>query len=148
MRCSSCRRSFRPRSFNKGSLCPPCWRVRNRGPQLKSLFALFERLTAKPGTITRAVRFLGVSRSTIHRLREGYTDTRAENVLALDAFVRSEVVMRIAEKADGPRESGRRQQNPPAASTQSHRLVPETGDCRQRYLPNVAAKGEFPARSF
>lgn len=101
MQCKRCKRVLRPRSFTKGSLCPTCWRWLNRGPRLKGLFALFERLIAKPGTLTRALAFLGVSRSTVHRWREGTADPHAENVLALDEFVRTEVVIRIGERFDG-----------------------------------------------
>jgi hypothetical protein len=70
---------------------------------LRDLFALFERLLVKPGTITRAVKYLGVSRSTLHRWREAFADPRAENTLALDAFVRLEVAIRLGEAAEGRR---------------------------------------------
>jgi hypothetical protein len=68
---------------------------------LRDLFALFELLLTKPGTIARAVSFLCVSRSTLHRWREGHADPRAEGVLAFDAFVRTEVCLRLAERVDG-----------------------------------------------
>jgi hypothetical protein len=72
---------------------------------LRDLLALFERLLVKPGTITRAVKYLGVSRSTLHRWREAFADPRAENTLAIDAFVRLEICLRLAEAAEGRRPS-------------------------------------------
>lgn len=105
-----------------------------RGPRLKSLFALFERLLAKPGTIARAVTFLGVSRSTVHRWREGIANPRAENVLALDAFVRREVYLLIAERVEGTQASERERAEPLAQPPVERRTVLE---------PELAAKDVF-----
>jgi hypothetical protein len=100
---------------------------------LRDLFALLERLLVKPGTTTRAVKYLGVSRSTLHRWREGHADPRAEGVLALDAFVRAEVYLRLAERAEGPRPTTKAKEplKPPAPP---RRVVPQ---------PEIAAKDVF-----
>lgn len=99
--------------------------MRNRGPQLKSLFALFERLIAKPSALARAVTFLGVSRSTVHRWREGIVNPRAENVLALDHFVRVEVVIQIADRLEGAIRSGGDSSPQPVQAQPIHRPTPE-----------------------
>jgi hypothetical protein len=83
---------------------------------MKSLFVLFERLVTKSGTITGAAAFLGVSRSTINRWREGVSTPRAENVLALDAFVRREVVKRRIEYLAGRPAPSRESERQPAQS--------------------------------
>jgi transposase-like protein len=134
MRCSSCRRTFRPRAFNKGSLCPPCWRFQHRGPEIKSLFKLFELLLTKPGTVSRAASFLGVSRSTLHRWREGHADPRAEGVLALDAFVRAEVYLWLAERAGGRQPPTTKPKESLKQPEPSRRVVPQ---------PEIAAKDVF-----
>jgi hypothetical protein len=111
----------------------------NRGPRLKGILAVFERLIAKPGALTRAVTFLGVSRSTVHRWREGIANPRAENVLALDEFVRTEVVVRIVERIEGTSRS-RAGLLPQPMQTEPHRPAPEpellakdvSGQCQSR----------------
>jgi hypothetical protein len=99
-----------------------------------SLFVLLERLLGKPGTVKRAVSFLGVSRSTLHRWREGHADPRAEGVLALDAFVRTEVCIRIAERVDGPRPQTTKPKEPLRHPEPSRRVIPQ---------PEIAAKDVF-----
>jgi hypothetical protein len=99
---------------------------------LKGLFALFERLLAKPGTITRAVTYIRVSRSTLHRWREGFADPRAENTLAIDAFVRLEVCIRLAEATEG------RKPSPENAPPPPRKIEPQ---------PELAAKDVFRTSS-
>jgi hypothetical protein len=99
---------------------------------LKDLFALFERLLVKPGTITRAVKYLGVSRSTLHRWREAFADPRAENTLAIDAFVRLEICLRLAEAAEGRKPSP--EKAPPAPPPLPRKIEPQ---------PELAAKDVF-----
>src|SRR5262245_57852160 len=70
---------------------------------LRDLFRLFERLLAAPGAITRTVKYIGVSRSTIYGWRDGHRNSNAENTLAVDAFVRMEVATRLGEAAEGRR---------------------------------------------
>jgi hypothetical protein len=101
-----------------------------------SLFVLLERLLGKPGTIKRAVSFLGVSRSTLHRWREGHADPRAEGVLALDAFVRTEGCVRIAERVDGQRPPMTKPREVLKHAEPPRRVVPQ---------PEIAAKDVFRA---